>query len=116
MNKETLLNSVKEWINLDDKIKDLGKQIKETRLQKKELTDVLLGTMKENEIDCFDLAGGNKLIYQKTKTKQTLSKKHLLQAIKEFTKNEAQAKTMSDYILNSREDKIKENIRRKLPK
>ena len=31
MNKETLLNSVKQWISLDDKIKDLGKQIKETR-------------------------------------------------------------------------------------
>ena len=75
MNKETLLNSVKQWISLDDKIKDLGKQIKETRLEKKELTDLLLDTMKENEIDCFDLAGGNKLIYQKTKTKQTLSKK-----------------------------------------
>ena len=116
MNKETLLNNVKSWISLDDKIKSLGKELKEARLEKKQITDLLLDTMKNNEIDCFDLAGGNKLIYQKTKTKKTLSKKHLLEAIKEFTKNEAQAKTMSEYILNSREDQVKENIRRKSPK
>ena len=116
MNKETLLNNVKSWISLDDKIKSLGKELKEARLEKKQITDLLLDTIKDNEIDCFDLAGGNKLIYKKTKTKKTLSKKHLLEAIKEFTKNEAQAKTMSEYILNSREDQVKENIRRKSPK
>ena len=116
MDKETLLENVKDWISLDDKIKNLGKLLKEARLDKKQITDTLLETMKSNEIDCFDLAGGNKLIYQKTKTKKSLSKKHLLDAIREFTKNEAQAKSMSDYILNSREEQIKENIRRKSPK
>ena len=116
MDKETLLENVKDWISLDDKIKNLGKLLKEARLDKKQITDTLLETMKSNEIDCFDLAGGNKLIYQKTKTKKSLSKKHLLDAIREYTKNEAQAKSMSEYILNSREEQIKENIRRKLPK
>ncbi len=116
MNKDTLLEHVKNWISLDDKIKNLGKELKEARLDKKQITDSLLDTMKTNEIDCFDLAGGNKLVYQKTKTRKSLSKKHLLEAIKEFTKNEAQAKTMSDYILNSREEQIKENIRRKSSK
>tara|TARA_B100001057_G_scaffold501215_1_gene622092 strand:+ start:10430 stop:10780 length:351 start_codon:yes stop_codon:yes gene_type:complete len=116
MNKEELLDSVKKWISLDDKIKNLGKEIKETREEKKDLTNVLLDTMKNNEIDCFDLAGGNKLIYQKTKTKKTLSKKHLLDALISFTKNEQQAKNMSEFILNSREDQVKENIRRKIPK
>ena len=53
MNKETLLNSVKKWISLDDKIKDLGKQIKEIRNEKKELTDVLVDTMKENDGEVY---------------------------------------------------------------
>ena len=116
MNKDELLDSVKLWISLDDKIKNLGKEIKDTRKEKKNLTNVLLDTMKNNEIDCFDLAGGNKLIYQKIKTKKTLSKKHLLGALINLTKNEKEAKDMSDFILNSREDQIKENIRRKIPK
>ena len=41
--------------------------------------------MKDNEIDC-DLAGGNKLIYQKKKTKKILSKKHLLDSLKKYLK------------------------------
>ena len=33
-------------------------KIKEHRIEKKELTDSLLGIMKENEIDCFDINNG----------------------------------------------------------
>ena len=116
MNKEELLNNVKKWITLDDEIKELSKAAKQKRDEKKIITNTLLGTMKENEIDCFDLAGGNKLIYQKRKSKKILSKKHLLESLKKYLKNDKEAENIGDYILNTREETVNENIRRKNPK
>ena len=117
MNKEQLLKTVKTWITLDDDIKTLSKEIKQKRDEKKVITNTLLSTMKDNEIDCFDLAGGNKLIYQKKKTKKILSKKHLLESLKKYLQNDdKKAEDISEYILSTREETINENIRRKNPK
>ena len=70
-----------------------------------------------SEIDCFDLAGGNKLIYQKKKTKKILSKKHLLDSLKKYLQNDdKKAEDISEYNLNTREETINENITRKNPK
>ena len=63
MDKEALLANVKDWIILDDEIKTANRELKEKRKRKKELTETLVNTMKNNEIDCFDLSGGSKLIY-----------------------------------------------------
>ena len=72
--------------------------------------------MKENDIDCFDITNG-KLIYTKKKTKSPLSKKHLLQALSAFFKDDKETVSkISNYILDTRETKIKENIRRKIKK
>ena len=93
------------------------KELKEKRKIKKALTDTLVTTMKGNDIDCFDLSGGNKLIYTQSKGKKALSKKHLLASLSDFFKGDAQeAAALSEYILSTREDNIKENIRRKAAK
>ena len=117
MNKGELLDTVKSWMNIDDEIKKLTNIAREKRKEKKKITDLLVNTMKENEIDCFDLAGGNKLIYSKHKGKKALSKTHLLNALKQFYKNnDEQVQELSKFILDTREDNITENIRRKTAK
>ena len=60
--KEQLVNHIKEWIEIDNGISGLQKQIKQMRENKKELTSSLVNVMKSNEIDCFDINDG-KLIY-----------------------------------------------------
>jgi hypothetical protein len=117
MNKEELLANVKKWILIDDEIKKLSNSARERRKEKKEITNALLNTMKDNEIDCFDLAGGNKLIYTKNKGKKALSKSHLINALKKFYKNDdIHVKELSQFILESRDDNITENIKRKAGK
>ena len=117
MNKGELLNTVKRWITIDDEIKNLSNAAREKRKEKKNITETLVNTMKENDIDCFDLAGGNKLIYTKNKGKKALSKKHLLDALTKFySNNPTQVKKLGDFILETREDNVTENIRRKSAK
>ena len=84
--------------------------------QKKLLTKELVGVMKNNDIDCWN-TGEGKLIYSKTKSKAPLSKKHLLNSLlKYFQNDENTAKELSKFIMETREIKEKENIRRKIPK
>jgi hypothetical protein len=117
MDKEQLLETVKMWIDLDDDIKGLQKQLRDKKNIKKQATSNLVETMKSHEIDCFEIGKGNKLIYSKKKTKKPLSKKHLLTALSTYFKgNPDQVKDLSKFIMNTREDNIKENIQRKIPK
>ena len=113
VDKSVLINNVKEWIEIDNELKELQKAAKERRQRKKELTEQLVNVMKTNEIDCFDINGG-KLIYSKNKVRTALSKKHLLKALTMFYKNDpSQVTEVTNFILNSRDEKIKETIRRK---
>lgn len=111
-----LIQNIREWLQIDNELKELRRAAKERRERKKELTNDLVDIMKNNEIDCFDVNGG-KLIYSRSKTKAPLSKKHLLAALAVYFKDDTQqVGELSNYILNTREDKIKETIRRKIQK
>ena len=112
--KQELINNIKLWIIQDDKIKNLQRQLKECKLEKKQLTDNLLDIMKTNEIDCFDINDG-KLLLHKTKTKGSINKKILLESLEKYFEKVQNINTeeISEFILNNREIKIIENIKRK---
>ena len=116
MDKEVLVENIREWLQLDNELKELQRAAKERRKRKKELTSSLVDIMKTNEIDCFDVNGG-KLIYSRNKIRAPLSKKHLLFALAECYKDDPQrVSDVSSYILDSRKEKISETIRRKKEK
>ena len=79
-NSEEIVNNVKQWLQIENEIKELQKIIREKKKDKKVFTENLVNIMKENEIDCFDITDG-KLLYTKNKVKQALSKKHLLNSL-----------------------------------
>jgi len=112
--KEVLVNTIKEWIDHDNEIKNLQQQIKEHRNKKKSLTDNLLEIMKDNEIDCFDINNG-KIIYCKNKVKSPLNKKTLLETLEKYFEDmpDIHPEQVSKYIFDNRKIEIKENIRRK---
>ena len=114
--KEELVNHIRGWIQIDNDIIKLQKEIKELRENKKSLTASLVDVMKSNEIDCFDINDG-KLIYSKSKVKKPINKKTLFSALESyFEKDLESAKQLSEHILNSREESVKESIRRKKDK
>ena len=118
MDKGELIANIKEWIGLDEQIKQLQITLKEKRKEKKQNTDTLVRIMRDNEIDCFDLdSKGGKLIYTKKKIKKSLSKKHLMKCLTQYFKEDSlQASQINNFILANREEQVKENIRRKVKK
>merc|ERR1712070_260824 len=106
--KEDLINSVKEWLTIDKKIADLQKEIREKRNLKKELSNGLINVMKQHNIDCLDIKNA-KIVHTKRKQKQSISKKFLLETLEKYYKDNEDAKTITDYILNSRQEKEIDN-------
>lgn len=111
--KAELINSIKEWIKLDNEIIKMRKEMKEKNTKKNKLTDTLVGIMKKNSIDCFDISGGS-LVFKQTKIKQPINKKSLLNALQNYYKNDLEkADEIVEHVLNNRTEKVKETIKLK---
>jgi hypothetical protein len=114
--KEQLVTNIKEWIKYDTEITQLKNEIKERTNKKKALTINLVNVMKGNSIDCFDINGGA-LVYKKNKVKKPINGKTLLSALQNYYKEQPKvAEDLTKHIMDSREEQIKETIKRKIDK
>jgi len=114
--KEQLVTNIKEWIKMDTEISSFKKEIKERNDKKKTLTEDLMKVMKSNAIDCFDVNNGS-LVFKKCKSKKPINAKTLLASLQTFYKEDSKtAEDLTKHILDSREEQIKETIKRKINK
>lgn len=114
MSQDDLIENVKTWLTIDNDIKKLQKEIKEKRNHKKQLTENLVDIMNQRDIDCMN-TGQGQLIKSTKRVKAPLSKKHLVNSIQKYFKDDGEkVQELCDYILDSRNVKITENIRRKM--
>jgi len=114
--KEQLVNNIKEWIKIDNEVAQLKAEIKEKTNKKKLLTENLVTVMRTNSIVCFDINGGA-LVYKKNKIKKPINGKTLLSALQNYYKTDKKmAEDIAKHIMDSREEQIKETIKRKIDK
>jgi F0F1-type ATP synthase beta subunit len=112
MDKSMLIARVKEWVKIDDEIAKLQIEIKKKKTLKKNISGELMDVMKVNGIDQLDLNEG-KLIRQVRKTRASLSKKHLMGCLSNYCKTDDEFKKITDHILDSRQEVVKEIIIKK---
>ena len=112
-NREYMINKIKQWLAVEQKIKELSLQLKQYRGFKKELNVDLLDIMKTNEIDCFDCQTG-KITYTRNNVKKGINKKYLHSILNQyFGENTNQADDVCNFILDNRQVEVKENIKLK---
>ena len=114
MEKEQLVGNIKEWIQNENEIKVLQKELKIRKTKMKNLTESLVTVMKKNEIDCFNLSEG-KIIYTKSNIRNPLSKKHLIDCLAKYFISNSNIKPdeVTRFILESAVESVKEGIRHK---
>jgi len=115
-NKEQLIKYIKDWVKTDNEIRTLQNEVNIRKAEKKVLSASLMKIMKENEIDCFDMNDGQ-ITYSKKNIKKPISKKLLLNLLSKYYKGDVtKANELNNYILENREETIKETICRKTDK
>lgn len=113
-NNEELITNIREWVKIDTDLKNYQKLIRDMRTKKKLLTEQLVETMKRNDIDAFDIKDGS-LIYRERKVKSGLTKKHIITQLgKLFESEPEKIEYITNAIMDSRETKVKQDIRHKI--
>jgi len=111
-NKAELVQLIKDWISTDNEIRELNKQAKLRKDKLKKISQNLISTMKENEIDEFNVKDG-KIMYAKTNVKKPITKKTLMTVLSKYYKGDiSQAIEVNNFILENREEVVKETIKR----
>lgn len=110
--KVNIVESVKEWIGIDNEMRVLTAELKKRRERKKQLSDALVSVLRDSDIDGWNTKEG-KLEYVKTKTKSALNKQHIRASLLKFITDEDQVDAMTQFIYESRIVTEKESIKRK---
>jgi len=114
--KEHLIKTIKEWVRLDNDIRKLKKEEKQRNDEKKKVSNALMEIMKKNEIDEFDINDG-KICYTKKSIKKPITKKMLLDVLSKYYKGDTlKASELNEFIIDNREEIVKETISRKVTK
>ena len=114
--KDQLKEYLRQWVRVENEIGTLSAEIKKRKLIHQQLSASLLNVMRQNEIDCFDLANG-RIVYSKTKTKAPLNNGQLKSALTTYYKDDAdKAANLTEFLLSSRVEKTRESIKMKIPK
>jgi hypothetical protein len=112
--KEQLVQIIKQWVKLDNETRVIQKELKVRKTEKQKISAALIETMRKNEIDCFDIKDGQ-IIYSKKNVKKPITQKSLLSILSQYFINDpVKANDVNDFILNSREEVVKEEIVRKV--
>jgi len=113
--KDELIFLIKEWIQLDNQISKLNLELKEKKANKKHIADMLIDKMKQKQLETININGGGSIVYKKTITKKPINQKTLLTSLTTYFKdNNINVEELSNFILENREENIKENILRKI--
>lgn len=114
--KEQLVKTIKEWVKIDNDIRKLQQEIAKRKNEKKSISNNLMNIMKQNEIDCFDINDGQ-IYYSKKNIKKPITKKVLMNTLSKFYKGDINKATeLNNFIIENREEVVKETIERKIKK
>ncbi len=115
-NKQQLIDSIKDWVKLDNEIRKLQSEITSRKNEKKNVSTKLMQTMNANNIDCFDIKDGQ-LCYNKRSVKKPITKKGLFDILTKYYNGDLmQATQVNEYIIENREEIVKETLVRKMAK
>ena len=114
IDKQNLIAIIREWVKNDNEIRELKKQENIRKTNNKIITTKLLEIMRNNNLDCFDINDGQ-IIYKKTNIKKPFTKKVISQLLNEYYKDDVEkAIEVNTFLMDNREEAVKEKIVRKL--
>jgi hypothetical protein len=105
------VNSIKNWVAIDDKIRKLSDEVKNLKNDKKEFEKIVLEELDKMEEKVISISDG-KIRKNVTKTQAPLKKENIQKTIYDFTKDEKKTLEMIELMMKSRQTVEKVNLKR----
>lgn len=104
---------VKQWVMIDNQIKQNSEKVKELRKQRSHLTTKIFSYAEENNLEnaVIEISDG-KLKFQQNKQTTPLTFKFLEECLNECIQNEEQVKQIIKFVKSKREFKYVSDIKR----
>jgi hypothetical protein len=105
--------SIKEWVTIDNKIKQLNEQCKLLRTTRNELTNKINNYVDENDLKhaTVQISDG-KLKFQSVKVTQPLTLKFIKECLDNCIQNESNVEKIINYIKENRKVEYIDDIKR----
>lgn len=105
--------NIKQWVSIDNQMKQLTDELKELRDRKNNLNDSIFTHIESSNLSNSSIQiSDGKIKFIKTKETQQLTFKYLESCLHEIIKNEEQVNKIVEYIKNKREIKYVPEIKR----
>ena len=108
---EEFVEVVKNWVKLDDEIRDYTSKIKDLKNERKEFEEFILEYMESINENVIEITGG-KLRRNKSNTKTPLKEESIQTALFEITKDNEKSMHMTKYIMENRPSVERVNLKR----
>jgi len=106
-------NSIKKWVNLDTKLKNLNDDIKEIRNEKNKMSDSIINFVDDNQLGSSTIKiSDGKLKFTETKQTAQITLKFLESCLLETIGDEDKVTQLINYIKERREIKVIPEIKR----
>ena len=106
-----LSSIVQEWRRLHDEISALKQQAREKSKRTKVLEEIVMKTMKVNNIGALDLKNsGGRILYNKKQSKETLNPKVIQDLLATHLKSPEKATEAVEFITKNRKSRTKEGL------
>ena len=110
---EEFKNLIKDYIAMDEQQKELGKQMKQVKENKDQMTEVIKKHMIKNNIDMYNLPDERMLVLKNQLQLSAINKELIQDTLSEYFKQpqhkgaENAAEKATEFILSNRESKEK---------
>ena len=106
-------NNIKEWVNIDNKIRTYNNEVKRLRQQKDGLKDNIIAYIETNNLsDAQVQISDGVLKFQSVKQTSPLTFKFLETCLIDYLEDEEKVKNMIKYIKSKRESSYRNDIKR----
>jgi hypothetical protein len=111
---DALKRQIREWIALDNDMRRIKKELRQRSQDKEKMTAGLIESMKRRNIDVVNLGIDGQLRYENKTVKKPVTQKMLLNLLATyFEGDQEEAKKVGTFILDNREEVVKETLVRK---
>ena len=109
---EEFIETIKEYVEVDDNIKEAEKSVKLLKSRRNELQEAIITYMKSQEWDVCNTSNGNKLSIKTSTTKKAIPQKELQNLMGEYLGDPTKVKDAFEFAQTKRETVEKKVLKR----